>query len=350
MIRFFGLPANRVPAHLLFWLVFMTVNGFVWGYCGEMQTGYFQSAYLHTLAELPLLVGGVYLNLYVLVPRFFATGRYTTWLLLLAGLLGLMALGIRGVLFAGFGEVNNWQGNRTAILDPYYVGKIAILNVSPVLLISSIIKLWKVWYAQQQQTQELQKARLDAELKFLKAQLQPHFLFNTLNNLYSLTLQKSDQAPQMLLKLADLMSYMLYEAQEERIPLEKEIRHIQHYIDLESLRYGGRVDVTFAIMGSPIGKLVAPLVLMPFVENAFKHGARRDIEKGWIRIELTITDETLWVKVENSLAPGRIRSSGSGVGLVNVQRRLALLYPEQHELALKPEPDKYAIDLKLSFM
>jgi len=212
----------------------------------------------------------------------------------------------------------------------------------------SSLSLGKQWLLKQKEFLQAQQEKITAELQLLKAQVHPHFLFNTLNNLYSLTLQKSDKAPQMVLKLSDIMSYMLYDTQEDKIELEKEIRHISNYIELERLRYGSRLDLSFEVFGSTYGKYVAPLVLMPFVENAFKHSAGNDIEQAWIRIELTITDDTLWVKVENSKTASEGAGPTKGIGLTNVKRRLELLYPGSHILSINKKNDWFAVYLDLT--
>lgn len=347
-----GVGKRRFLNHLLFWTAFIAVNGFVWGYCGEINATYFSTAYQYTIALLPILVAGVYFNLYILLPRFFLTKKYTSYFFSVTIVYLILSVLVRSVLYYGFENKNDFTGAPTAFLSPYYLGKIMVMNLSPVFLVSSVIKLWQQWYLQQKLAQDLQKEKLDAELKFLKTQIHPHFLFNTLNNIYSLALTKSNKTPQMLLKLSDLMSYMLYDSQENKIPLEKEIKHIQDYVDLERLRYGNRLDVQFIINGSLQGKFIAPLVLIPFVENAFKHGPSAGIETSWIRITLNVTDDKLWIRVENSKTEGMPNglSVGKGIGLVNVQRRLNLLYPDRFDLATKKGNDQYAVDLKLTII
>ena len=148
------------------------------------------------------------------------------------------------------------------------------------------------------------------------------------------------------------MSYMLYDAQAYKIDLEKELRHIQNYIALEQLRYGNRLVVKTNISGDVHRKYVAPLVLMPFVENAFKHGAGNNLDKAWIRIDIDVTEDTLWVKVENSqsLQEGKSYSPSRGIGLINLKQRLNLMYPNHFDLKTEKQKEKYAVDFKVQLI
>jgi LytS/YehU family sensor histidine kinase len=195
----------------------------------------------------------------------------------------------------------------------------------------------------------LEKEKLSAELKLLKSQINPHFLFNTLNNLYVLTLNHSKSAPLMVHKLSELMSYMLYDSNQAEVSLDKEIQYIKNYIDLEKIRYGDRLDVTLNIYGTTEGIMVAPLLILPFVENSFKHGARNQLHNGWIHIDIELQDNTLTLKVENSKPDFQDdHGKASGLGLTNVRRRLAHLYPNRHWLQLFDEQYTHMAVLKLS--
>jgi sensor histidine kinase YesM len=200
----------------------------------------------------------------------------------------------------------------------------------------------------QQMAEQLEKEKLAAELKLLKSQINPHFLFNTLNNLYVLTMNSSSKAPLMVHKLSELMSYMLYDSNQVEVPLDKEIQYIRNYIDLEKIRYGERLDVTLNIYGCSEGIMVAPLLILPFVENSFKHGARNQLHDSWIHIDIEVQHDNLILKVENSKPDFQIeRHTTSGLGLNNVKRRLDHLYRERYVLQLFDETDTYLVVLKL---
>jgi sensor histidine kinase YesM len=327
------------------------VNGFVSGFCFE-ASNFFIQAFESEIAVLPLLLAIVYINLYGLLPAFFARKKYITYFLGLTILVAVTAILMRliHVYYVNERYPDKWdQGNIFAL---YYLGRIIILNIAPALIITTVIKLCQYWYYEQKASRELMEEKLAAELNYLKAQVHPHFLFNTLNNLYSLTLSKSDQAPPVLLKLSELMSYMLYDSQEQKIALEKEIAHVRNYIDLERIRYGKRLDVSFNVHGSTNKVYIPPLLLIPFVENAFKHGASNRAGDAWITIDLKIKERGLAIKVENSKsalettrAPLNYRN---GIGLRNVKRRLDLLYPGKFDLAIEDEAEHYAVDLQLT--
>lgn len=196
---------------------------------------------------------------------------------------------------------------------------------------------------------ELQSEKLEAELKFLKSQINPHFLFNALNNIYTLTLLKSDQAPENLLKLSGMLRYMLYDCKAERVPLGKEIEYLRHFIDLHLLKDSRGLHVEADLDESRPRLAIAPMLLIPFVENAFKHSNVEDLVKGWIKISLTTGENYLRFRVQNSIPDaGFTKDLAGGIGLHNVRRQLELLYPGRYQLDIEPGPDVFSIDLKIT--
>lgn len=212
-------------------------------------------------------------------------------------------------------------------------------------------KYIKQWYLKEQKNIQLQKENAESQLQLLTAQVHPHFLFNTLNNLYALTLQASPTAPAVVLKLSELMSYMLYDSRSDLTSLQQEIRHIKNYIELEQLRYGNRLDVSLNVSGETGQVSIAPLLLIPFVENAFKHGISEETGNVWVTIDIKVKHDWLSVKVENSynepLPPTSGDGDKNGIGLQNVTRRLNLMYEYNHELVINKEPGRYSVDLKI---
>lgn len=222
------------------------------------------------------------------------------------------------------------------------------------------IKLVKIWYLKEQAFRQIEKEKFQAELQLLKSQIHPHFLFNTLNNLYALTLRKSEQSPAVVMKLSQLLSYMLYDCNAAEVPLEKEIAFMKNYIGLEQLRYGSRLEVSMNFHGDLQGKHMAPLLLIPFLENAFKHGTSEQLEQAWIFLDLAVDDNVLSFKLVNSrdadanvvkaTSVGAISigaTSVGGIGLQNVRKRLELLYPNRYELQIRPEEETFLVDLAL---
>ncbi|MCK7554905.1 histidine kinase [Chitinophaga sedimenti] len=198
---------------------------------------------------------------------------------------------------------------------------------------------------------ERRQAALQAELEFLKGQVHPHFLFNTLNNLYALTLQHSPRSPQIVLGLSEILRYMLYECNVERVSLKRDIAILQSYVALEQLRYEERLDLTFSINGDPGAHQIAPLLVLPLVENAFKHGASEDAGAPWINIDLRVHDDHFKFKIANSRpeqAPNDAAVHFGNIGLRNVRKRLEILYPGAHQLRTVAEDDTFIAILEVA--
>ena len=191
-----------------------------------------------------------------------------------------------------------------------------------------------------------------AELKLLKAQLNPHFLFNTLNNLYGLSVVKSDKLPALMLKLSDLLRYSLYETKETLVPLEKEIQYLENYISLEKIRLEDTTTIKFSKKCDTASKTIAPMLFIVFVENAFKHLSILKDEKSNVLISIKEEDNSLIFTCKNSFDPANLTAKNSekkksGIGLENAKKRLALIYPEKHQLHMKATEDSYDVELRL---
>lgn len=216
--------------------------------------------------------------------------------------------------------------------------------------ISTSIKVTQNWYTNEKQKNIIKNEKLNSELSFLKSQINPHFLFNTLNNIYSLANRKSENTADAIIKLSHLMRYMLDEAKKDTVSLEKEINYLTDYIELQKLRMPDKSKVIFNIEGKDNEKCIEPMLLIPFVENAFKHG---DIfsEDAKIKILLKIKTNELFFKVENKIDRSIIseKDKGSGIGLENLQKRLMLLYPNKHEFTTKVKDDIFISELKIQF-
>jgi LytS/YehU family sensor histidine kinase len=216
-------------------------------------------------------------------------------------------------------------------------------------IFAAAIVIFKKWYIYEQNNKRLAQEKMSAELNFLKAQIHPHFLFNTLNNLYALTLTKSKKTPDIVLKLADLLDYMIYKSNDKFVPLTKELEIVEGYIELEKMRYNERLDLKYELIGDPDSHEIAPLILLPFIENCFKHGASKDRIKPSINIQIDIEPSCLTLKAINSIPKEKHQndSENSGIGLSNVKRRLGLIYPGQHELEINSDEKNFEIKLKL---
>lgn len=210
------------------------------------------------------------------------------------------------------------------------------------------IKLMKRSWLKLKETEELAREKTKAELQLLKAQIHPHFLFNTLNNIYFFTLKASPHAPVMLKKLSGMLHYILHECDPALVPLEKEVNFLQDYIALETIRYSDRMKLTTTITGDRGNKFIAPLLLIPFVENAFKHGASKMVGDAEIKMDITIEGNELFFFISNS-TPGQNENPKrqAGLGLNNVKKRLVLLCGGKHELKIASEPGRFTVQLKI---
>lgn len=284
----------------------------------------------------------VYVNLKFLFPTYL-TQRSIWWHILSLGLFALIITPIRIVVFyllySNQPDIQSYfiENQYNIFLSSFFVG-----------IASTVFNIMSDWFKNQRVRQELHSRTLQSELNFLKSQINPHFLFNTLNNLYALTLKKSDLAPEIVLKLSEMMRYMLYECNEREVPLQKEVNYIQNYLELEKLRQGNRFEIDFVVQGSIGNQKIAPLLFIPFIENSFKHGLSNQIKEGFVNIMMLIEAEEVSMSIENSKAPtlpSPNRKKSGGIGLVNVRRRLNLLYPGKYELDIENNPNTYKVNL-----
>jgi len=287
----------------------------------------------------------VYLNLLYLIPNYLTKNQFWTYLgLLLLSILVITPIEalILYIIYSGNPEA---QESVVINLNLYFIPPILIASGS------TLFKIINDWVRDLREKQELEKRTMQSELRFLKSQINPHFLFNTLNSLYALTLKKSDNAPEIVIKLSEMMRYMLYECNEKRVLLSKEVNYLHNYLALEKLRQAKDIDIKFEVEGKVSHQMIAPLMFIPFLENSFKHGLSNNISNGFVHIYLNVEGEDIQLRIENS-KPEKLpvrdpkRKSG-GIGLVNVKRRLNLLYPEQYSLNIEDNPKSYAIDLEL---
>ncbi len=330
--------------HSLFWLLYIAFYGLIGGGYDDK----YAESFVRELIQLPVKLAIVYFTMYVLIPQFLLRKQYWRFGLGLIAAMILAGILQRTANYYIFYPLY-YPGLQGEFFSAYQISKY-VLNINSVVILTAGIKILKYWYVNEQTKASLEKEKLAAELKFLKAQIHPHFLFNTLNNLYSLTLQKSEKAPEVVLRLSGLMNYILYEANSRQVSLTKEIESIHNYIALEKIRYGNSLEISFDVSGNINGSKVAPMLLVPFVENSFKHGVSDEISDKWITINLNLTDDWLTFKVENSRSfpqPKREKVYAGGIGLKNVKRRLELIYPECHELKILEEANSYLIVMRL---
>ncbi|MEJ7827892.1 MAG: histidine kinase [Segetibacter sp.] len=291
-----------------------------------------------------------YALIYFLLPKFLKSKKY----LLFTCFLSILSIGVYWIYYFEhiliFKPMHYYVGLKFRPPSVVYwftlISFFTYFPISAGLVIA--IKTLKNFYNKQKENQLLIKENANAELQLLKAQIHPHFLFNTLNNIYSFTLNKSIQAPQLVMNLSDTLRYMIDDCDAAFVPLEKELKMIQDHIGLEKVRYGDRLAMDVSIEGDYKNKFIAPLLLIPFVENCFKHGISMMRGKQWIRLSVLVEDKVLEFHITNSkpLLQEHTKSKG-GIGLINVKKRLALLYPGKHQLNIISNANDYSVELQI---
>lgn len=246
-------------------------------------------------------------------------------------------------MFDYFGK----QRDEQLLMTWYFSMNFIILGPPVVCAMFLTLKMFKNFYIKTEEKQALTKENANAELQLLKSQVHPHFLFNTLNNIYSFSLSQSPKAGSLVLKLADTMKYMMYDCEAATVPLEKELKLVRDYMGLEKVRYGNRLDMQIEIEGEVQNKMIAPLLMIPFIENCFKHGTSQMLQHPWIKLNIAINDDLFLFELGNSKPVVCANKNGKGIGLTNVQKRLALIYPDRHQLQMISTEDSFFVRMEV---
>jgi len=286
-----------------------------------------------------------YINYLFILPTFLNRKKYL-WCALSMLLLVIVSAFIKcGLAYYFYDLVIKRDGGKHVMDFWDYYSSAAFVSCFFIFL-STVLKFILDWFLNEKVKSNLENEKLIAELAFLKSQINPHFLFNSLNNIYSLAYQKADKTPEAILKLSEIMRYMLYESNVDKVALSDEIRYLENYIELQKLRFKDNIYIKFEINGDPLGLTITPLVLISFVENAFKHGIATDIENP-ISIVLNLSSGKLFFQVINKKSSMNKDITG-GIGLQNVQRRLSLLYKDRYRLHIDDKNDIYNCELYLN--
>ncbi|MEL7122731.1 MAG: histidine kinase [Bacteroidota bacterium] len=287
----------------------------------------------------------VYVINYILLPRYFNTQKFIQFILF-----GAIGLVIAGAMEEGVIEAIFYPDTRGKSFDLRSMGYI-IPEILPQVIVMLAFKI--SWDLRQQQlvAEELKREKLESELKFLKSQINPHVLFNNLNNIYSYSLEEPKKVPPMILKLSNIMRYMLYECDEIQVPLSKDLDYLSNYIELQKIQMEGRGEVRFRILGDPKGYRIAPLLLIAFVENCFKHSMHTLIDNINIEITVRVIDGVLDFFAENNFSTeGEVEDKLGGIGLDNVSKRLELLYPNDYILKYDQSDNEFRVNLRLNLL
>jgi two-component system LytT family sensor kinase len=335
----------RPVNHVIYWALFVLIGSFIFSY---QQNFPYLFYFLNLVVHLPVLILYTYFVVYVLVPNFLLKGRYFSFfgsLSLSSGLASLLKLYIsRNVYYALFIPAalhpKDWYS-----VDGFLINLLWIMG--PTVLFA-MFKYYKNWIRSQDISNEAERKRLATELQVLKGQLNPHFLFNTLNNLYSLALSKSSKTAVVIAKMSEMFHYILYECNATEVPVSKEIKLIENYIELEQIRYSDRLSVKFEKDVDNMNHLIPPMLLYSYVENCFKHGSSRDPNMPWIKISLRVKNSCLTFEALNSIPENGIGVNTEGVGLLNAKRRLELIYPQNHRLTVRKENSEFFVRLDIT--
>lgn len=332
---------QRVLLHVLFWITVVGVYTFVYGIYSKNFLRTFEAL----LTTLPVDISFTYFVLYFLIPRFLPKKKYFSFLLLFLFTNAAVLLVERAINLY-IAEPMLWPESTKAIPFWHWSMFSLAINIDIIVFLAASIKLLKYWYLTQQMKNELELQNKASELALLKSQISPHFLFNTLNNIHTLISKEAEKASDAVVKLSEIMRYMLYDANFERVPLQKEIDYLNSYIDLQRLRIKDPNVFKFLVIGEPDGMMVAPMLFIPFVENACKHGEKKSRDHG-IDISLIIEDKKVTLNVINSITNEQMMSRDvtGGIGLKNVTRRLELLYPTAHDLTIRSDSGKFIVEL-----
>lgn len=386
MYKFFREKRNII-IHIFFWIGFFILFTFFWLARHELNEALLKSLYL-TITQ----IGVAYFNIKFLIPVFFLKKKYLQFFLssilvlflsvLLSGLpdpisneippglnsrLGRSGLELRerkdSISSQSDGTGDFFKGNRPdrttrvdrrrkRYLDFARQGRIVfngILTLA-ILLMSTAFKVSEVAFTKEKEATQLKNEKLHAEMRFLKSQINPHFLFNALNNAYALSYIKSEQAPEVILKLSDILRYIIYECEANKVPLEKEITYIKNYIDLQKIRLDNVKNIKTNFMIDEKDLDIEPMLFIPFIENSFKHSHIEDEEKGWIELTLKTGGGKIVFVVENSIPTTEFtKDKVGGIGLDNVKKRLELLYPGKYVLLINQLNEKFVVNLEIEY-
>jgi len=330
----------RIWRHVAFWLA--DVIFIVLLYSSTL--GLWRSV-IHNFIWLPARFLYTYPLILWFIPRYLFKNKYIIFsiLTILWGIGGwFLNIYFRQYLFDPIQVFLKFVSAHPVVQGSGQPGSYLVLVITAT--VASMIVVFKYWIKTQRQWMQAEKDKVTAELQLLKAQVHPHFLFNTLNNIYSFSLENSPKTPGLILKLSSLLSYMLYDCKAEEVLLEKEVEIMKNYIDLEKERYGNKIEISWNIEGDIKDKYIAPLLLLPFLENAFKHGTSEQLEKPWLSVDISVGQNILKGKIANSKNE-YTPATNHGIGIQNVKKRLAFIYPGKHEVKLNDEGNFFVVSL-----
>ncbi|WP_428658678.1 sensor histidine kinase [Runella sp.] len=313
---------------------------------------FFSRPTLRDLIAHGLMLLFFYYNYYVLIQRLYFRKKYLNYTLII--ILGFVLIIVLPSVLTGYNMLDTKEFPQMTpknihsghFMPPKPSGSPFLQEIRHHIYLFAVVILFSILLQVNNRLLRIDKERIAAELAHLKAQIHPHFLFNTLNSIYALTIRKDDKAPDSIVKLSEFMRYLLKDANESEVALEKEIDYITNYIDLQVSRLRDSVRLNYQLEGKPKGKKIAPLLLFSFIENAFKHGVNPD-ENSEIKISIHIDGDLVQLSVRNKTVKMRGRESSTNIGLANTKERLQLYYPNRHTLDIERTPDYFNVQLSI---
>lgn len=298
------------------------------------------------LVQLVVTMAIAYLNYFLFLPRFLSHKK--VWKYLLELFVPFVVLITARIHLQRY-LIDGYTYERQHFYSTFYIVEVCVITLFITIFIS-MLRFAADWFELAAKQKEIENERLLAELNFLKAQINPHFLFNTLNNLYYLAYTQSANTTEVIAKLSQMMRYMIYDSNYLQVPLTKEIEYMQNYVSLERLRLNDQIPISFSISGTTEGVLISPLIFITFLENAFKHGVSNNDKNAFVKLSLTLSGKQCVYTVENSKLPSTKPEAQekSGIGLQNVKRRLDLSYPDRYTLETEDKPDRYTVRLTIT--
>lgn len=337
---------NRVILifHLSFWCLYFSFFFYQITFFRNRENLDWTRSLTDAVSHVIIMALVSYLNYFIWLPRFLKhrnVGRYLLEFFIPFIVIVCFHIWIKRTIYC---DMQNF-GKKFLYSDKFLFQHIAITLF--IVFFVGMLKFVEDWFALEAKKKEIENEKLSTELRFLKAQINPHFLFNTLNNLYYLAMTNSPNTTEVIEKLSQMMRYMLYDSNHTKVPLEKEIAYMQNYISLEKLRLDNQVPVDFEVIGETNGVQILPLVFITFLENAFKHGVSNEFEDSFVAIKIEILPLKIIYSVKNSKLPKETLLEKSGIGLVNVNRRLELSYPDKFTLEKKETDTVYEVKISL---
>ncbi len=337
---------GKLFLHLLFWCLVLLFFTYFFG----AESKNYSDTLSFSFFLMPITIATTYVSIYKLIPEYLITkryllfGLYSLYTLIISGYLIMVSIFFSFIYLAGF-EYNAMNPVTKNMLFVAIATYLVVILVSAFKLLKSNLKHSEKAKNLETKILETQLKLKEQELNYLKMQIHPHFLFNTLNTMYGFALKKADETPEMILKLSNLLDYLLYQVDKPFVLLTTEINHIKDYIELEKMRFNNTLKINFNYSDTSETTKIAPMLLLPFIENSFKHGSLKNGALN-INIDLNCNNENIYFKIENSYK--KPQTISNGIGLENIKKRLDLVYKANYNLIINDNDGLFKVTLNLN--